>query len=466
MSPSRPDPGSFRDPASTVLRLGDRVLRGLGDDAAGAFAATAATAAYREAVDAGRIVGTRRLEAAEIPDDLAGRFAAVLEHEPIPFISYPYEWSFSMLQDAGALHLELLLASLEEGITMKDGYSFNLQFVGARPTFIDVGSFEPVRPGPWIGYRQYCQTILYPLMLEAHLGVPFQRTLLGHLDGIPPQEMARLLRGTKKYRRGVFRNVTVQAATDRRFDRGGRKTQEDLAASGFGAELNKALTKKLLATTTGLRSERSESAWVAYRNTCSYSDADREAKERFIREVVADRRPGSAWDLGANDGVYARIVAERAEHVLAVDYDDVTVDAMYRSFRADGITNILPLVMNLVDPSPARGWRNAERRAFTDRGRPDLVLALALIHHLALAANVPLGQIVDWFADLGGTLVVEFVEPHDPMADRLLGNKAAGLFPDYRIEEFERLLGERYQVTSHLRLPSGGRTLYVAEPRG
>lgn len=466
MSPVRSDPGSFRDPASTVLRDGDRVLRGLGAEATAAFESTGATTAYREAVAAGRIVGTRRLDPGEVPAELAGRFEAVLEHEAIPFISYPYEWSFSMLQDAGALHLELLLASLEEGITMKDGYSFNLQFRGAEPTFIDVGSFEPVRPGPWIGYRQYCQTFLYPLMLEAHLGVPFQRTLLGHLDGIPPQEMAKLLRGTKKYRKGVFRNVTVQAAADRRFDRGGRQTQEDLAASGFGAELNKALTKKLLRTTTALRSERSESAWVAYRNTCSYSDADREAKERFIREVVADRRPQTAWDLGANDGVYARIVAERSEQVLAVDYDDVTVDAMYRSFKADGVRNILPLVMNLVDPSPARGWRNGERRAFTERGRPDLVLALALIHHLALAANVPLPQIVEWFAEIGGTLVVEFVEPGDPMADRLLGNKAAGLFPDYRIEEFERLLGERYQVTSHLRLPSGGRTLYVAEPRG
>jgi hypothetical protein len=465
VSPSRPDPGSFRDPASTVLRDGGRILRGLGPRAAAAFEATAATATYRDAVADGRIVGTRRLEPSEVPADLAGRYEVVLEHETIPFVSYPYEWSFSMLQDAGALHLELLLAALEEGITMKDGYAFNLQFRGASPTFIDVGSFEPVRPGPWIGYRQYCQTFLYPLMLEAHLGVPFQRTLLGHLDGIPPQEMAKMLRGTKRYRKGVFRNVTVQAAADRRFDRGGRKTQEDLAASGFGAELNKALTKKLLATTTGLRSERSESAWVAYRNTCSYSDADREAKERFIREVVAGRRPGSAWDLGANDGVYARIVAERADHVLAVDYDDVTVDAMYRSFRSDGIRNVLPLVMNLVDPSPARGWRNAERRAFTDRGRPDLVLALALIHHLALAANVPLAQIVEWFADLGGTLVVEFVESQDPMADRLLGNKEAGLFPDYRIEEFERLLGEYFQVTSHLRLPSGGRTLYVAEPR-
>lgn len=462
---TRREPGSFRDPANAVLRVDGRILRGLDADGLAAYESASASASFRAAIDAGRIVATRRLEPDEVPADIAGRYAAVLEHERIPFVSYPYEWSFSMLRDAGVLHLELLLAALEDGVTMKDGYSFNLQFRGAEPVFIDVGSFEAVRPGPWIGYRQFCQTILYPLMLEAHLDVPFQRTLLGHLDGLTPGDMRHLLRGTRKWRKGVIRNVALQAAADQRFDRGGRKTQDDLAASGFGAELNKALTRKLLKTMTALRSDRADSAWSAYRSTCSYSDADREAKDRFVRESVAGRTIDLAWDLGANDGAYARLVAETARYVVAVDYDDVTVDAMYRSFRADGVRNVLPLVMNLVDPSPARGWRGTERRAFTDRGRPDLVLALALVHHLALAANVPLAQVVDWFADLGGTLIVEFVEPHDPMADRLLGNKQAGLFPDYRIEEFERILGERYQITSHLRLPSGSRTLYVGEPR-
>ena len=302
-------------------------------------------------------------------------------------------------------------------------------------------------------------------MLEAHLNIPFQRTLLGHLEGITPGEMNHLLRGTRRYRKGVMRNVTLQAATDKRFDRGGRKTQEDLGTSGFGTELNKALAKKLLKTVRGLTSDRADSGWSAYRSTCSYSEEDREAKERFVVDAASSREVGVAWDLGANDGAYSRLIAKHAKQVIAVDYDDVTVDAMYRLFSEAGITNILPIVMNLVDPSPARGWRGAERKAFTDRGKPDLVLALALVHHMALAANVPLAQIVDWFADLGGRLIVEFVEAHDPMAERLLGNKEAGMFPDYRIEEFERLLGLRFKVTESLKLPSGRRTLYLCDPR-
>ncbi|MEI6570195.1 MAG: class I SAM-dependent methyltransferase [Actinomycetes bacterium] len=456
--------GSFRDPANAVIYLDGRVLRGLDTSAGEDFSLFSATKSFESLSDTGKIIGTRELSDDEVPAEIAGKFSAVLEHQRVPFISYPYEWSFSMLQDAGALHLEILLACLEDGVSMKDGYSFNLQFLGVKPVFIDIGSFEPAPAGPWIGYRQFCQTILYPLMLEAHLDIPFQRTLMGHLEGITPGEMNRLLRGTRKYRKGVMRNVTLQAATDRRFDRGGRKTQEDLGKSGFGAELNKALAKKLLKTVSGLTSDRADSGWSAYRSTCSYSEEDREAKERFVSDAASAGEIGVAWDLGANDGAYSRLIAKHAKQVIAVDYDDVTVDAMYRSFKADGITNILPIVMNLVDPSPARGWRGTERKAFTDRGKPDLVLALALVHHMALAANVPLAQIVDWFGDLGGRLIVEFVEPHDPMAERLLGNKEAGMFPHYRIEEFERLLGLRFEITSRLKLPSGRRTLYVCHP--
>lgn len=459
------EPGSFRDPANAVIYLNGRVLRGLDTKALSGFRVVSSTKAFEDLLASGKIIGTRLLSEDEIPAEIVGRYAAVLEHERIPFISYPYEWSFSMLQDAGALHIEVLLAFLEDGVSMKDGYSFNLQFQGVKPVFIDIGSFEPAHAGPWIGYRQFCQTILYPLMLEAHLDIPFQRTLLGHLEGITPGEMNHLLRGTRRYRKGVMRNVTLQAATDKRFDRGGRKTQEDLGTSGFGSELNKALAKKLLKTVRELSSDRADSGWSAYRSTCSYSEEDREAKERFVVDAASSREVGVAWDLGANDGAYSRLIAEHAKQVIAVDYDDVTVDAMYRSFSEAGITNILPIVMNLVDPSPARGWRGAERKAFTDRGKPDLVLALALVHHMALAANVPLAQIVDWFADLGGRLIVEFVEAHDPMAERLLGNKEAGMFPDYRIEEFERLLGLRFEVTSSLKLPSGRRTLYLCDLR-
>jgi hypothetical protein len=463
MSDPVAEPGSFRDPSSTVFYLGDRVLRGLDERAAADWAALAPTNFFPKFLADGRIVATAPVDAGAA--ELLRDFALVLEHERIPFISYPYEWTFDMLRDAAILHLELLLAALDEGLTMKDGYSYNVQWRGAAPTFIDIGSFERGTGGPWVGYRQFCQTFLYPLMLEAHLGVPFQRYLLGHLDGIDPTEMRKFFGGRRRFKKGVFRHVVLHSVAETRVTKDSEKVRDDLGKAGFGTELAKAAARKMLKLVRGLRSKRAESGWKRYRETCSYSDADREAKEQFIRELVRGRETTLAWDLGANDGIYARIVAENGAHVIALDSDDVTVNALYRSLRADGIQNVVPLVMDLVDPSPARGWRGEERRAFTDRGAPDLVLALALVHHLAIGSNIPLPQVVAWLRSLGGTLVVEFVEPHDPMAERLLANKRAGLFPDYRIEAFERELANHFTIERRQALPGGSRTLYAAQPR-
>jgi ribosomal protein L11 methylase PrmA len=170
-------------------------------------------------------------------------------------------------------------------------------------------------------------------------------------------------------------------------------------------------------------------------------------------------------DLGANDGVYSRLAAERADYVVAVDSDEMVVDALYRRLRADGSENILPLVMNLVDPSGGIGWRNRERAPFHERVRPDVVLALALVHHVAIAANVPLPEVVSWLRSFGGWVVVEFAHVDDVQVRRLLTNKPAGLFDDYQRDVFERLLAEQFLVHEQQRLPTGTRTLYLAEPK-
>jgi ribosomal protein L11 methylase PrmA len=277
--------------------------------------------------------------------------------------------------------------------------------------------------------------------------------------------MRRIFSGRKRFKKGVFRHVYLHSVAESRVTQGGTALKDEMGKAGFGKELTLATVRKLHKLVGKLRSKRSESGWKRYRETCTYSDEDRETKERFIRDAVAGTSPTLSWDLGCNDGAYSRLIAEHGGTVVAVDYDDVTVDALYRSLRADGPANVLPLVMDLVDPSPARGWRNEERRAFTDRARPDLVLALALVHHLAIAANVPLPEVVSWFRSLGATLVVEFVEPHDPMAAQLLGNKPTGLFDDYRIDVFEKLLDEQFAIDRREALPSGSRTLYLATPR-
>ncbi len=444
-----------------MFHLGDRVLRGLGPQAAADWQMLAMTEFFPAAMAAGRVVRTTEVDSAQVAVE---GWTTVLEHEPIPFVSYPSEWTFEMLADAAVLHLDLLLAALDEGISLKDGSAYNIQWRGVTATFVDVGSFEAVA-GPWPGYRQFCQLFLYPLMLEAHLDVPFQKYLAGHLDGLPPADMRRLLGGRHRFKAGVMRNVTLHAAAERRTTRSTQSVQADMAAAGYSVDLARATARSLRKLVLKLRSSRSASGWAAYRRTCSYSDEDAAAKADFVANVAESRRWSLAFDLGCNDGAFARMVAPHADSVVAVDSDDVTVGAFYRSLRTDGPANVLPLVVDLVDPTPARGWRGAERLAFTDRGRPDLVLALALVHHLVIAANVPMAEVVDWFASFGATLVVEFVEPHDPMAQRLLANKEPGQHDDYGIEEFESLLDASFDVMARQPLPSGRRTLYVARPR-
>jgi hypothetical protein len=458
------EPGSFRDPASTVFYLDGRVLRGLDQQAAAEWRALQATSFFPRLLEQGKVCRTTTA-----PAPTGDRhWALVLEHERIPFVSYPYEWTFSMLRDAALLHLDILHEALDEGVTMKDGYAYNVQWRGTTPVFIDVVSFERLRGGePWAGYRQFCQTFLYPLLLQAYKGVAFQPLLRGQVDGIPPRQVRQLLSGRDQLRPGVIKHVTLHSAMESRMSKAGtQNVREDLEAAGYSSELNRATVRALRKLVAGLSWRPDASHWADYQQTSTYTDEERAAKGAFVDQALAGRRLGLVWDLGCNDGTYARIAARHAAGVVAVDLDDTVVDGLYRRLREEGQTRVLPLVMNLTDPSPGIGWRGRERASFFGRARPDAVLCLALVHHLALAANVPLPEVVGWLRSLDARVVVEFVDPADPMAQRLLGNLRPGLHDAYRREAFERLLGERFEVERRLELPSGTRTLYAAVPLG
>jgi SAM-dependent methyltransferase len=460
------DAGSFRDPDSTVFYEGDRVLRGLSARGAADWERLAASSFFTQLIDEHKVVATTIYDGSAPPSPRGDAWALVLEHERIPFISYPYEWPFHMLRDAAALHLEIVLAALDGGMSTKDGYSYNVQFVGTSPTFIDVGSFETAS-GPWPGYRQFCESMLFPLLVQAHLRIAYQPLLRGRLDGIAVSDAAGMFRGLRKWKKGVFRNVVLHNSLERRA-KGGTSTQDmkkQLTGAGFGVELQKATVRKLLKVVNQLKVKRSGSTWADYRDTCSYTDADTEAKQAFVRAVIDRHSPRVVLDLGANDGAYSLIAAERAEHVVAVDFDELVIDALYLRLREQNVTNVLPLVMNLVDPSPGLGWRNRERASFAQRAHPDLALSLALVHHLAIGANVPLPEVVSWLRSYDARFVVEFVHPDDPMVQRLLANKPPGLFDDYRIDAFEQLLEKQFAVEERVTLPGATRTLYAVEPR-
>jgi SAM-dependent methyltransferase len=459
------EPASFRDPANEVFYADGEVRRGLRGTAAADWRALAATDFFGRLVHRGAICATEPVDSAAAQ----GEFDVVLRHERIPFISYPYEWTFSMLRDAAQLHLELLRTAIGEGIITKDGTAYNLQWRGTEPVFIDVGSFERLREGePWAGYRQFCQTMLYPLLLQAHLGVDFQPWLRGQVEGIEPAPMRRMFSGSRRWKAGVLKHVHLQHALERRYAQAsGQQMRRDLRSAGFSTELVVATLRGLGKLVGRLEWRPADSHWAGYRDTCSYTTADAEAKRTFVDEVLAGAGDlGLVLDLGANDGAYSRLAADHARYVVAVESDHAVTDALYRQLKQDGQRRVLPLVMDLADPSPGIGWRGVERARFADRADADVVLALALVHHLAIGRNVPLPEVLDWLGTLGRQVIVEFVHPADPMAQRLLANKPAGMFDQYHAEVFERLFEERFTLTRRQQLPSGTRTLYAGVARG
>lgn len=438
------------------------VLRGLTGEALEDFRLVAATSFFRRAIVHGRIVETELLE--PTPADLDG-YPAALRHERIPFVSYPYEWSFSMLREAALLQLELLLDALEEHVILKDGSSYNVQWKGPTPIFVDVGSLESMRPGEaWAGYRQFCMLNLYPLLLQAYKNVPFNARLRGSLEGISPAELRHLFSLRDLLRPGVFTHVRLHGSLEQRHASSAQNVRAELKEAGFGTALIRSNVKRLQRLVRRLEAPSSPSAWTRYGPTTTYEDADADRKAQFVRSAAASRRWRLVWDVGAGHGRYTRIAAEHADYAVALDADPAVVDRLYRSLAAEGARSILPLVADVADPSPALGWRGRERVRLEERGRPELVLCLALVHHLALSANVPLAELVGWLRSLDAALVVEFVTPDDPMAKRLLERKRAGLHADYDRATFESLLGEAFAIERTEELASGSRVLYFCRP--
>jgi hypothetical protein len=455
------DPGSFRDPESRVFFAGSEVRRALSREGLRDFQALADTGLLSDP----RVIGTEpAADAPPAPGVLDHDVAMVLRHERIPFVSYPYEWSFSMLKAAALLQLDLMLEALRHGLVLKDASPYNVQFMGARPVFIDVGSFERMRAGElWAGYRQFCTMYLFPLLLQSLKGVDFQPWLRGSIDGITATQMRGLMSFRDRFRRGIATNVLLHARLEHRDASSGRSVRRAVAGSTAEGEIVSANVRKMRKLVARLESDPPAGVWVRYREHNSYDEAAADRKRAFVADVVARRPWDLVWDLGANTGTYSRVAVAGARTVVAIDADPGVVELLFRDLSEAGDETILPLTMNLADPSPSLGWRSRERRTLLERGRPDLVLALALVHHLAIGANVPVREIVGWLADIGADLIIEFPGREDAMVRKLLGAKRDGLHPDYEIAHFERCLEEAFTVRE--RQPMGTRTMYFASPR-
>jgi SAM-dependent methyltransferase len=477
MPPFRRDSGSFRDRANCVYDDGSRIVRGISEEALRNWSLLRETPFFRDLKAEGKIVGTESCVPTEsgLPG-IAERWHGYLSHERVPFVSYPYEWSFGMLKDAALLHLDMLERAIPQGWTLKDASAYNVQWIGASPVFIDVPSFEPYRKGdPWVGYRQFCMMFLYPLMLKAYKGIDYLPFLRGSLEGIDPQTADRILRGATRFRKGVFWHVCLHSKLERKYAardlEQARALTEGSGRRPIGRTAVRHSEAMIMGTIQGLRRTvgkldipETRTTWGNYDTDHSYAESSFAAKKAFVESCVLSRRRRMTWDIGCNTGTFSQLAARNADYVVAVDGDTKAIERLYQNLKGAGARNILPLVMNIGNVSPDQGWRGSERKALERRGRPDLILCLALIHHMVISSNIPAGEFIGWLREFDAEVVLEWVGPDDDMTKMLLRNRV-DQYGDLSAEIFERIVAEQFVIVKAEPLKGGTRKIYHLVPR-
>jgi hypothetical protein len=462
LSEPKPVPGSFRDPSGFVFERDGNLYRQVNRSFADAFDRLNASGLYEALVGAGLLIPHR-----EVSADLAVTVDAyrILRPERVRFVSYPYEWCFGQLKDAALTTLRAQRLALDHGMTLRDASAFNVQFQGGRPILIDSLSLEPVREGePWQAYAQFCQHFLAPLALMSRRDVRLGQLLRTHLDGVPLDLAARLLPRRAKLKPSVWLHLVAHGRAQARHAGDGRAGGG--RTGGFSMRAFRGLIDSLERAVLGLDWEPPRSVWADYYGECrTYPAEAQRRKEEMVAAFLDDAGPGQVWDLGANTGRFSRLASSRGVFTLSLDSDHGVVERSYRETVAAEDRNLLPLVIDLANPSPAIGWGNEERMTLAERGPADLVMALALLHHLAIGNNVPLERVAGFLAELGRSLVVEWVPREDPQVLEMLSTRRDA-FAGYTPEGFERAFGERFEVLRREELPGSGRVLYLMRRRG
>jgi ribosomal protein L11 methylase PrmA len=413
---------------------------------------------YERLTDRGLLIPHEEVE-------LSHRFSSaaykVLRPAVLTFVSYPYEWSFSQLQDAALLTLSIQREALERGMTLKDASAYNVQFEQGRPVFIDTLSFESYREGqPWVAYRQFCQHFLAPLALMSRRDIRLNQLLRAHLDGVPLDLASRLLPWGTRLRPGLLMHVHLHARAQRSF--AGRKVTQTGRGMSHAAMLG--LLESLEGAVRGLRWEPRGTEWGDYYEDTNYSPQALEGKKRLVREFLGEVAPRTVWDLGGNVGLFSRIASEAGIFTLSLDVDPAAVEKNYRTCVERRETYLLPLLQDLRNPSGGLGWAHAERMSLEERGPADAVLALALVHHLAIGNNLPLARIAEQFSRLCRHLIIEFVPKSDSQVQRLLRNRE-DIFPQYTRERFEEEFQERFRIERRETISDSERILFCMQRR-
>ena len=454
-------PGSFRDPSGRVYEINGDIFRTVAANFAAEFEFVESTGLLRRLIADGTLLPFEQMDAGDLPAFSRRDVKYVLQIPRLPFVSYPYEWPFSALKAAALLHLEIQLTALELGVTLTDATAYNIQFQGVRPVFIDHLSFRRYHPGEiWAGHRQFCEQFLNPLLLRAFFGIPHNAWYRGTQEGVKAQDLSRILKWRHLLSWNVLAHVMLQSLFQRSVENDKVKLEKEslptnaLSLAAFQRVLNKlhSWIGKLKPADTG------KTVWQEYTKTHSYSSEEVECKKRFVSEFVREETPSLIWDLGCNTGDYCVAALEAgAEYAVGFDNDHGTLELAFARSEERNLA-FQPLFLDAANPSPNQGWKEQERYGLQARGSADAVLALALVHHLAISHNVPLDQLLGWITDLAPRGVIEFVPKSDPMVQSLLRHRE-DIFPNYTQDTFLNHLDHEVRITNTAIVSSSGRFL-------
>ncbi|MEO6221407.1 MAG: hypothetical protein ABIO81_13325 [Ginsengibacter sp.] len=445
-------PASFKDPAGFVFQKNNIFYRQVNQSYKDDYDLLMGSGLYNQLINK-----KYSLSHKEVNENFtsSGEWYKTILSEQLSFISYPYEWCLGQLKDAALLTISIQKMAISHGMILKDATHFNVQFHNGKPIFIDTLSFEKYDPSqPWVAYRQFCECFLFPLYLQKYTGIDVQKLMLTFPEGIPASVTKELLPLKSNFDLGVGLHVSLQSkikAGNNRADYKGKFDQKKML------QLVSNLEDSIKPCTLN---KKDKTTWSNYYDETIISQSYLSEKEIIFRNLISSIEFATVLDIGANDGFFSKIVSEKATSVVSIDFDSHCINSLYSYTKKLKALNILPLCIDFSNPTPAIGFNNKERDSFLDRAQFDLVLALALVHHLSITKNIPLQNIAESFQKIGKTLIVEFVSKEDEKVKQLLQNRK-DIFSNYNEVEFIKAFGQYFNITSKIEIPGTHRTMYL-----
>lgn len=462
---SRREGSSFRDPAGFVFFYNDTIYRQINWSYKEHYDHLMESGLFQHLVENELIVPHVEVKAQEVFPRINNDQECcykLIKPEVIPFISYPYEWCYTQLKHAALTIIKILKIALEYGMILKDASGYNIQFRSGKPILIDTLSFEKYREGkPWVAYRQFCQHFLAPLALMAYKDVRLNQLLRVHLDGIPLNLASKLLPFKTYFRFSTLSHIHLHALAEKRYE----AVSVDISRQKVSRRGLLALIDNLESAISNFQWRPAKTVWSSYYSSNSYSAEALSVKKTFVSQCLDLIKPRSVWDIGANIGIFSQLAAERQVFTVALDADPAVVERNYLDCVKRKERFILPLVMDITNPSPGIGWVNRERRSLLERGPADMVFALALIHHLVISNNMPVAKLAEFFGALCNFLVIEFVPENDPQVQRLIKGGVDSL-QDYNQQIFEHEFAKFFNLRQSMKIKDSGRILYLMERKG